>query len=199
MSSVLRSVAIPKTSVTNVVTPNVMNYISETSYRPIPFIVKNGELDIHIQDDVAEKLTNPGVTIRRNDQSLQASVMGGLSLVSSLGPNMLSFLKNFIATQYSGSGSGAGSGATYNLVTNIEIYNKPTMTKLLFNDLYHEKTFELSDIAPVKITPDPIANDASAANNYRVVWIFKSPLVVSFKYDGGDTKYLTFVSAFDSQ
>jgi hypothetical protein len=115
--------------------------------------------------------------------------MSGLSPVSSLGANMVTFLKNFIADNYD-------NATDFNLVTNLEIYNVPTMIKLRFNYIADNKTHQFDTVAPVKTTPDPVTGNSS--NNYRVVSIFKSPLVVSFKYDGSDTRYLTFTSTFDS-
>jgi hypothetical protein len=159
--------------------------------------VSNGVLDIAIQDNVAENLLNPEefYDFDDNDQNqqvdFQASLIGGNLPVDSLGPNMLTFLKNFIANYETNT-------SNYNLVTNIQIYNAPTMTKLRFNYINNEYTYKFDDVAPAKATPDPIAHDASLSNSYRVVAIFKSPLVVSYKYDGGVTKYVTFTSSFDA-
>lgn len=195
MSSALRSLAIPKTAVTNVTTPNTISYYDndlEDSY-PIPFTVSNGVLDISVQDNVTVDLLTPETFTGdfNNQPYFQASVMGGLAPVSSLGPNMVTFLKNFIAWEYD-------NATDYNLVTNIEIYNAPTMTKIRINDIPDENTYQFSNVAPLKTTPDPVSISGNSSNNYRVVWIFKSPLVVSFKYDGSNTRYLTFTSAFDS-
>ena len=188
-----RAYAVPKTSPTNVVTPNTISYYDneEDDYLPIPFTVNNGVLDIAVQDNVTVDLLTPGTFTDdfRNDPSFQASIMGGLSPVTSLGPNMLTFLKIFIAEQ-------ENIASDYNLVTNIEIYNAPTMTKIRFNYISEENTWEFHTVAPVKSTPDPISGNSS--NNYRVVSIFKSPLVVSYKFDGSVTRYLTFTSSFDS-
>jgi len=193
MSSVIRSTAIAKTAVTNVTTPNTLSYQDNVSNDtvPIPFTLRNGVLDIAVQDNVMADLLTPGTfTDNFSDQpDFQASVMGGLSPVSSLGPNMITFLKNFIARENT-------NATDYNLVTDLAIYNAATMTKIRYNYIRDENTYQFSDVAPVKVTPDPVAGGSS--NNYRVVWIFKSPLVVSFKFDGGATKYLTLVSAFDS-
>jgi len=195
MSSTFRSFAVAKTAITNVTTPNTISYYDNElgDYYPIPFTVSNGVLDIAVQDNVTIDLltsTQADFTDDFNEQpNFQASVMGGNSPVSSFGPNMLTFLKNFIANHYT-------NADNYNLVTNIEIYNAPTMTKLRINDIPEESTYYFSNEAPVKTTPDPVSGNAS--NNYRVVWIFKSPLVISFKYDESDTRYLTFTSAFDS-
>jgi len=191
--SVSRAFAIPKTSVTNVVTPQTLCYYDNgvsDEYLPIPYTVSNGVLDIAVQDNVnADLLTPASFTDDFSDPSFQASIMGGLSPVSSLGPNMVTFLKNFIANEYD-------NATDYALVTNLEIYNAPTMTKIRFNYIRDENTYQFDTVAPVKTTPDPVSGDSS--NNYRVVSIFKSPLVVSFKYDGSDTRYLTFTSTFDS-
>lgn len=192
MSS-LRTFAVPKTSPTNVTTPNTTSYYDNNinDYVPIPFTTMNGVLDIAVQDNVTVDLLTPAsfTSDFNNQPNFQASIMGGLSPVSSLGPNMLTFLKNFIADQY-------GNATDYALVTNIEIYNASTMTKIRYNYIGDENTYQFDTVAPVKTTPDPVSGNSS--NNYRVVSIFKSPLVVSFKYDGSDTRYLTFTSAIDS-
>ena len=193
MSS-FRSFAEPKTLPTNVTTPNTISYYDNGSfddYLPIPFTVTDGVLDIAVQDNVTTDLLNPDEFTGDfgNQPNYQASIMGGLTPVSSLGPNMLTFLKNFIAWEWD-------TATNYELVTNIEIYNAPTMTKIRFNTIPDENTYHFSDIAPAKTTPNPVSG--SPADNYRVVSIFKTPLVVSYKYDGGATRYLTFTSAFDS-
>ena len=193
--SVSRSFAVAKTLPTNVVTFNTLSYEDNTindGYVPIPFTVTNGVLDINIQDNVTADLLTPGTFDDNfeNQSSYQGSIMGGLKPVSSLGPNMLTFLKNFIADEES------GNADDYNLVTNIEIYNAPTMTKMRYNYLGSDNAYKFDVKAPVKTTPNPVKG--TSTNNYRVVYIFKSPLVVSYKYDGSATKYLTFSSAVDS-
>ncbi len=194
MSS-FRTFGAKKTTPTNVTSPNTISYYDNemNDYLPIPFTVRDGVLDIAIQDNVTvDLLTSGSFTSDFNNQpDFQASLIGGNHVVDSLGPNMLTFLKNFIADEYD-------NATDYNLVTDIDIYNAPTMTKLRFNYIPDENTYEFSNVAPVKTTPDPLAYDASPANSYRVVAIFKSPLVVSFKYDGSNTRYVTFTSAFDS-
>lgn len=191
--SASRAYAIAKTVPTNVTTVNTISYYDTEfgDYLPIPFTVRNGVLDIAVQDNVMNDLLTPESFVDDfgSQPVLQASIMGGLSPVSSLGPNMVTFLKNFIAEE-------KDDATDYNLVTNLEIYNAPTMTKLRFNYIDDENTWQFDDEAPVKITPDPVTGNSS--NNYRVVHIFKSPLVISYKYDGNNTKYLTFTSAFDS-
>jgi hypothetical protein len=192
--STFRTFAVPKTSPTNVVTINTLAYDDNVvgEYMPIPFTVQNGVLDIAIQDGVTASILTPASY--DNDYSdqpyFQASIMSGLSPVSSLGPTMLTFLKNFIADY-------ENNVEDYNLVTNIQIYNAPTMIKIRLNHISNERAYQFDTVAPVKTTTDPVSGDSS--NNYRVVSIFKSPLVVSYKYDGNPTKYLTFTSAFDAQ
>lgn len=193
MSS-FRSFPEPKTLPTNVTTPNILYYFdngNNDEYLPIPFTVNNGVLDINIQNNVTADLLTPATfTSDFDNQNCQATIMGGLSPVSSLGPNMLTFLKNFIAHYEE-------SATNYELVTNVEIYNAPTMTKIRYiNTIDGDDTYVFSTVAPVKTTPNPILGGPS--DNYCVVWIFKSPLVVSYKYEDSATRYLTFVSAMDS-
>jgi hypothetical protein len=193
MSS-FRSFAEPKTLPTNVTTPNILYYYDNGNiddYMPVPFTVTDGILDINIQNNVtADLLTAATFTGDFDNQDGQATIMGGLSPVSSLGPNMLTFLKNFIADY-------EDNATEYALVTNLEIYNAPTMTKIRYiRNISGDDTYQFSSVAPVKTTPNPI--EGGPLNNYNVVWIFKTPLVVSYKYDGSATKYLTFVSAMDS-
>jgi hypothetical protein len=193
MSS-FRTFGLKKTLPTNIVNVNTISYTDSIidDRLPIPFTVRNGVLDIAIQDSVTADLLNPDTY---NDEfseeaGFQASLIGGNYPVDSLGPNMLTFLKNFIAEK-------EGDVSEYNLVTNIEIYNAPTMTKLRFNYIREDDSWTFTDEPPVKTTPNPLALDASPSNSYRIVAIFKSPLVVSYKFDGSNTKYLTFTSALD--
>jgi hypothetical protein len=203
MSSAVRSIAIAKTNVTNVGTVNTIAYddnddVEDSNFLPVPFTVSDGVLDIAVQDNVLVRILTPGQITGdsdigdgfSNEPKIQASVMGGLSPVSSLGSNMVIFLKNFIAAYTN------DDAADYNLVTNIEIYNAPTMTKVRFNSIGQDDAWDFSNTAPVKTTPNPVSGNSS--NNYRVVWIFKSPLVISYKFDNSDTRYLTFTSALDS-
>jgi len=191
--SAFRTFAVPKTSVTNVVTPNTISYYDNQvgDNIPIPFTVTNGVLDIAVIDNVNADLLTPATFYGdfNNQPNFQASVMGGLSPVSSLGTNMVAFLKNFIANEYD-------NATDYNLVTNLAIYNAPTMTKIRYNYIQEENAYQFDTEPPAMSTPDPVSGNST--NNYRVVSIFKSPLVVSFKYDGSDTRYLTFTSTFDS-
>ena len=102
--SAFRTFAVPKTSVTNVVTPNTLSYLDSIvdDYLPVPFVTRNGVLDIAVQDNVTADLLTPATFVADFDRNdFQASVMSGLSPVSSLGPNMVTFLKNFIANNYS--------------------------------------------------------------------------------------------------
>jgi hypothetical protein len=191
--SAFRSFAAAKTTPTNVTTPNTISYYDDivADDVPIPFTVSSGVLDIAIQDNVTANLLTPGTFTDTfsNQPDVQASIMGGLFPVSSLGPNMLTFLKIFIADN-------DGTTSDYDLVTNIEIYNAPTMTQIRYNYIVDERSYQFDTVAPVKTTPNPVSG--SSANKYRVVAIFKSPLVVSYKYDESATRYLTFTSAFDS-
>jgi hypothetical protein len=193
--SASRTFGAKKTTPTHVTTPNTISYYDNEVEEsiPIPFTVRDGVLDIAIQDNVtADLLTPETFSDDFNDQpNFQASIVGGNYPVDTLGPNMITFLKNFIANEFD-------NATDYTLVTNIKIYNAPTMTKLRFNYIPDENTYEFSNTAPAKTTPDPLAYDASLSNSYRVVAVFRSPLVVSFNYDGSETRYLTFTSAFDS-
>ena len=149
MSSVLRSLAVPKTNVTNVTIPYTLGYQDTPStILPMPYTVTNGVLDIAVQDNTAQKLLTPGFYEGTQTVDTQASVMGGLAPVSSLGPGMITFLKNYIAWD--------NNISEYNLVTNIEIYNAPTMTKLRFNYIRTQSLYRINVIpAPVKTTPNP--------------------------------------------
>jgi len=192
MSSCQRSYAIAKTNVTNVFTVNTLSYYdtSSTAYLAIPYTVKNRVLDIAIQDNVLYNLLTADTFSEignaeygkfENQPDYQASIMGGLSLVSSLGPNMLTFLKNYIDRAESITSS------------NITLYIAPTMTKVRFNSIRSEDTADFNEQAPIAGAFDLISNKT----NYGVTWIFKSPLVVKFNYEGG-ISYLTLASAADS-
>lgn len=181
--STQRSFAVPKTLPTNIFLPSVMSYYDGDNNLPVPFTMKNGVLDIAIQDNVRTKLLTAATFIFPDSYvDVQASIMGGLSLVTSLGPNMLIFLKNFINAQE--------DIATNDLTEDITIHTAATMTKLSFNDINSwTLTYQFTNEEPIVSGYDLVSRRPNS-----VAWMFKSPLVIKYKYDG-DVKYLTLVSS----
>lgn len=190
--SIHRELAVPKTNPTNVFTPNTLSYYDTmlNVSMPVPFIVTNGVLDVNVQDNVSVNLLTWN-TFTNNfiDQpEYQCCVQGGLRPVNALGPNMVTFLTNFIRFQENPSSPGPAP-------SEITMYVAPTMTKVRFNYIEYEHTWLFADEAP---SSDQLVVGGES-QNYRTVWIFKSPLVVKY-YSNQNSKYryITLSSTMDS-
>jgi hypothetical protein len=197
MSSAQRAFAVPKTNPTVVFTPTTLSYattapISDSQNNiPVPFTVDNQVLDIAEYENVVADLLTPGTYVDdfTSQPDVQCSIMGGLETVTSLGPNMITFLKNFINAQY--------GTVTDDQTSDISIHIAPTMTRIRYNYMQDDSTYRFTDFAPVQPGQQLVSQYASTTNRYCTVAVFRSPLVVKFNYNG-NIRYLTFTSALDS-
>lgn len=162
---------------------------------PIPFIYSNHTLDIHIQDNVQVDLIDDGDSPGENTD-YQCTVLGGTGLVLNLGDKMVEWLNNYLDNQY-GDNYVQDSCAVYNsgVVTKSQFVFKTNVESggLLGSDV-DDSTYAITDAPPIgKYSSNFILGDEP--DNYRTVWIFKSPLVISFTVSGS-TKYLTLFTNF---
>jgi hypothetical protein len=158
---------------------------------PIPYIVINQVLDINTaqSSDVINFINNgdsPNTTV-----SFQAKVMGGTNLVTSLGPNMTTYLKNLIQQQ-------EGLPSQYSGL--IEIYVNPTMTKIqTVAPAQGDSPFD--DEAVWGITSEPPVSDqyigGGPSQNYYTVFVFRTPMTIKY-YVNNVYKYITFTSQFSA-
>lgn len=158
---------------------------------PIPFSFVNGVVDIHIQDNVQSDLITDGDSPNQ-DVEYQCKTIGLPRLVTGLGPKMLEWLENFLGNTVGGT------------ITSIQIHTPGHVMKAQFileNNAYAE--FLEADVndSTYAVTNTPPSSDeyiyGSSANNFRTVYIFKTPITISFKTNG-TIQYLTLFSNFSS-
>ncbi len=159
---------------------------------PIPFIYSNQTLDINIQDDVFEDLIDLGNSPDQDTES-QCKSLGGIGLVQRLGPNMITWLENWLGINFQGD------------ITNISVYTPAQVTRAQFvtNNGAFSGTFLGSDVDydTYAIYDQPPSGDeyvmGAAQDNFRAVWIFKTPLTIRFfDVEGDTTRYLTLFTNF---
>jgi hypothetical protein len=158
---------------------------------PIPFIVVNQVLDININQspDVVSFITNGDTPITA--VSFQGKAMGGLNLVMSLGPNIITWLRNYITNSES-------LGSQYD--GPLSLYIKPVMTKIQLavpsqgvSALNDESVFGVTDEAPVS---DEYIGGAPN-DLFFTAWIFKKPMTIQYNLSGV-MKYITMTSQFSA-
>lgn len=195
MSSLLRTFATP------VRTPNKFTNLSTPSYFessitggwniPIPFSVINQTLDIIVTTPDVQTFIDNGNS-PNEDSQFQAKLLGGKELVTALGPNLISYLNNFI-------NQNDGLGAPY--TGELKIVVNPTMTRAQIAQpnnvtaLEFENVFGVNDQPP---TSDEYAG-GSFSNGYFSSWIFYSPLTVRYVSAASTTgyRYITFTTPYD--
>lgn len=158
---------------------------------PIPFIYNNHVIDISIQDNVQADLIDNGNSPSQ-DTDPQCKTFSGTGLVLSLGPKMLEWLTNWFTNEYSS-------------VSNIRVFTPGQVIKAQYpyqNDVSLGR-FLRSDVndQTYAITSSPPTSDeyvsGDNSNNYRTVWVFKTPLTISFN-ENGTERYLTLFTNYSA-
>jgi hypothetical protein len=162
---------------------------------PIPFTVVKGVLNINVKQSAdIQTFVNNG-TAPRDQADIQAKMLGGTKLVTSLGPDMTTYLRNWInqieelGSPYSGP---------------LVVYIKPVMTKVqVANPSFSvpgsgafdsNRSWGITTEAPVSSE----YTGGGSANNFYTTWIFKSPLTVQY-YASSVFKYITLTSQFSEE
>jgi hypothetical protein len=156
---------------------------------PIPFSYVNGVLDIHIQDNVQVDLIDDGEFPGQNTD-FQCKTIGMPRLVTSLGPKMLEWLEQFLNNVDGGT------------ITAIQLHTPGQVVKAQFAlSSANWGAFLRSDVddSTYAITSAPPGGDeyvfGTASDNFRTVYIFKTPLTISYK-ENGTSRYLTLFSNY---
>lgn len=164
----------------------------ETIRLPIPFMVSNQVLDINVnQSSVVQALVTNGT--EPNDQSsLQGKAFGGASLIKSFGPNMITYLRNWINEVET-----LGAAYTGPLV----LYIQPFMTKVQMAipsfGIANAGAFE-RDRSWGITTQAPVSGEyigGGPTDKFFTAWIFKTPMTIQYEVAGG-YKYITMTSQF---
>ena len=195
MSSVLRSIV-------GLSRGSKFDNISTASYYdddlenkvPVPFIVQNGVLDITLTNSSVEDFVNNGTEpdVDYDDTEYQAKMMGGFSLVTSIGTNFNTYLRKRIQSIDT-------LGAPYSGALTIVV--NPVMTKVQLaqpnqvDGLTFENVYGVNDYPP---RSDEYVG-GGVSNNYYTSWVFYKPLTVRFVSSGSATgyKYITFSTHYD--
>lgn len=186
----------PPTKFSSLITPSYDDAVivtGESIRLPIPFTVVNQVLDINVNQssDIQTVVTNGSEP--EDQSSLQAKAFGGASLINSFGPNMITYLRNWI--------NGIETlGAAY--TGSLVLYIQPFMTKVqMANPRFgiadstgafrRDRSWGITTQAPVSgeyIGGGPI-------DNFFTAWIFKTPMTIQYEVAGG-YKYITMTSQF---
>lgn len=157
---------------------------------PVPFYVQNGVIDIRMEDDVQSELIENETAGTKYIEGLCKS-MGGLSLATKLGPKFLEWLNNWVANFYNDS-----------VLDTFTVEVPATMTKVQVTD----EDSDDFDVLENDISDDPWGISegrpsgdgyvsGTSDNQFRVYWVFKTPLTIKFFVDGSP-RYLTYNTTF---
>jgi hypothetical protein len=158
---------------------------------PIPFTVENQVLDINTaQSSDAATFVNNGDS-PDTAVNFQCKAIGGARVVSSFGPNMLTWLSKRIQNE-------EGLGAPYDGPLHLTV--QPLMTKIQLaapeqgdGPLNDESVYGITDAAPS--SSEYIGGDEMSS--YYTSWVFKTPITIRYRGPSG-FKYLTMTSQFSA-
>ncbi len=157
---------------------------------PVPFEVNNGVIDISLEDDVFAQLIDAETAGTEYIEGLAKS-MGGQKLATSLGPNFIAWLNNWVANYYNDT-----------VLNTFSVYIPATMTRVQVTD----EESEDYDVLENDISDEPwgVSLEAPSSDNYirgdsnnkfLSRWVFKTPLTIQFLLDGSP-RYLTYNTTF---
>ena len=194
VQSAFASIDKPPTKFAALITPGYQeDSFFNNQELPIPFTVVNQVLDINVnQSSDVQSFVNAG-TNPLDRPNIQGKAFGGASLVKSFGPNMTTYLRNWINTIES-----LGAAYTGPLV----LYIQPFMTKVQIAN----PRFAVENAGPFErdrswgiTTEAPVSTEytgGSSTNNFFTVWIFKTPMTIQYETAAGASKYITMTSQF---
>jgi hypothetical protein len=158
---------------------------------PIPFTIKNGVLDIAITNSSVQDFINNGNT-PDDDTEFQAKQMGGRRLVTSLGPNFVTYLQRHIQNidSLGAMYSGELSIVVHGVMTKVQLAQPGQIQGLTFENVYG-----VNDYPPT--SDEYVGGDDS--NKYYTSWVFYKPLTIRFVSSLSATgyKYMTFSTHYD--
>ena len=161
-----------------------------SSVMPVPFTVSKGVIDISLEYDVEDQLINNETSGTKYIEGL-CKDMGGLSLATTLGPNFIAWLNNWVADYYNDS-----------VIDTFTVEVAATMTKVQTTDEDSDDYNVLeNDIAnsPWGISNKRPSGDGFVqggdSSRFHTCWVFKTPLTIKF-YEDGNARYLTYNTTF---
>ncbi len=165
---------------------------------PIPFTAANGVLDINVaQSSDIQAFVTAG-TAPEAYANIQGKAFGGAKVITSFGPNMTTYLRNWIGVIDS-----LGAGVAY--AGPLVLYVQPVMTRVqLANPVFAtigDRAFQRDGSWNIT-TEAPTGTEytgGATANNFFTTFIFKTPMTVQYVAAVGGFKYITMTSQFAEQ
>jgi hypothetical protein len=195
VQSAFASIDKPPTKFATMLTPSYSDTTvvsGQTVILPIPFTVVNQVLDINVnQSSAIQSFVNAG-TNPEHEPETQGKAFGGGSLIKSFGPNMTTYLQNWINTIET-----LGAAYTGPLV----LYIQPFMTKVqIANPAFVKPNGAFLDSRSWGVsTQAPVSTEytgGSSPNNFFTAWIFKTPMTIQYVTAAGAFKYINMTSQF---
>ncbi len=191
MSSSLRAHgAIPETTKFHHI--KTVGYFNESagSVFPVPFYVRNGVIDIRMEDGIQEDVID-NLTPGTGDIEGLCKSMGGISLATKLGPKFIEWLNNWVEEFYNDSVRDTFTVEVPATMTKVQVTDENSQDfEVLENDI---------DDAPWGISENRPSGDGFVSgapdNHFRVCWVFKTPLTIKFLL-GGSPRYLTYNTTY---
>lgn len=163
---------------------------------PIPFTVANGVLDINVSQSAdIQTFVNNG-TDPQNEPGLQGKLFGGAKVITSFGPNMTTYLRNWINTIET-----LGTAYTGPLV----LYVQPVMSRVQFvhpalaidgdGPFDANRSWGITTEAPTGTE----YTGGGTTNNFFTTFVFKTPMTIRYVTAAGGFKYITMTSQFSEE
>ncbi len=195
MSSVLRQVANNLQGPTKFLQVSGPQYFDSVLDRNMlfPFTYSNGVLDLAFIDNFeVDMITGPDAPQAPNYDSTSVGPlvknMGGLGMVRTLGPNLVTYI-----TEWMASGNELDDPLPVD-AGSLKVHIPAAVLRVqsaLDTQLDMDKTWTVTTNPPS--SSEYVNGDVT--NDYRVTWIFKTPLTVTFT-SGGVAQYLSFYTVF---
>ena len=161
------------------------------TFLPVPFTMNNGVLDIELRNNVSTDFISAAYTPYCGP-NYQVKLMGGASPVTSLGPNMTTWLNNWTCS----GGENQYTILVPGLMTKAQFSPDKSIVFGNTNPFYigTGSAVSATNVAP---TGDEFVVGGEA-ESYYTVWLFKKPVVIRYgcPSESGGFRYLTLNSDF---
>ena len=184
MSSILRKNFTKHTSVTEFVEIQSATYDDNIVGENLlfPFTYSNGVLDIALIDNFEARMITLSGRDPSTDPMYKVKLLGGTGVVTTIGNNFKNYIRAWKTEDISLTDIVVDSPIT--------VFKPATVTRVQMVGI-------INDGGPYEESSVPPSYNytiGSPANNYRSVWVFDTPLTISYKNEGDQDRYITFFS-----
>ena len=153
-------------------------------YVLLPFTYSNGVLDMNA--NLTGFVPADGQGDDNGFSWRMVKAMGGEGLVNKLGPTFLTWFEAYVEDYVS------------NPISNIKLEIAPVMTKVQMSVPYAGSILNSQYCFRADLDEAPSSDQfitGNSVSNFDTVWVFKTPLVISYT-DGGNKKYASLYTQF---